>query len=469
MSADVPADPPAADGYLQRATLLAELGRYDEAVGELGFALALDPAHVETLVMLARVHLAADRPVEALAAAESAAAAAPGQVPPLVLRGLALGDLERYGEAARTADEILALGPQDAYAQRSAAAILAGSRNGQPALNAAWHAVELAPEEPQGHLVLGLVAANMRMFDLAERAYREALRLDPRLAEVSEDVGVLRLEQRRWSATLERLAEAAVPTLPPTDPRRTEVNRPEQAPDDLPRQGPHPSSGPGTDQQPGRPTEGRTGPGGSADGGTWPSGSADGGTWPSGSADGGTWPGGTPAGWDTPSGEHRPGPGPQDGGEQPSHGGAEFPEPGRFGGPVDAGRAGTGPFVARRPVPAALRQFVLWGAGWSMVAALVIACSATTGSGFSRFMAVLAAVGGGIVLWRHASRLPGLTRTVLPVLRRTDRPLVLAVYAAAAAPALILLYALVGTPWPLVLSIGIATVAQLTIVSRPVA
>ncbi|PMR62933.1 hypothetical protein C1A38_01080 [Verrucosispora sp. ts21] len=456
MSADVPADPPAADGYLQRATLLAELGRYDEAVGELGFALALDPAHVETLVMLARVQLAADRPVEALAAAESAVAAAPGQVPPLVLRGLALGDLERYGEAAGTADEILALGPQDAYAQRSAAAILAGSRNGQPALNAAWHAVELAPEEPQGHLVLGLVAANMRMFDLAERAYREALRLDPRLAEVSEDVGVLRLEQRRWSATLEQLAEAAVPTLPPTDPRRTEVNRPEQAPDDLPRQGPYPPSGPGTNQQPGWPTEGRTGPGGPAEGRTGP-------------ADGGTWPSGPPAGWDTPAGERRPGPVPSAGGEQPGHGAAEFPEPGRRGEPVDAGRAGTGPFVARRPVPAALRQFVLWGAGWSMVAAIVIACSATTGSGFSRFMAVLAAAGGGIVLWRHASRLPGLTRTVLPVLRRTDRPLVLAVYAAAAAPALILLYALVGTPWPLVLSIGIATVAQLTIVSRPVA
>ncbi|MGC5029179.1 tetratricopeptide repeat protein [Micromonospora sp. DT229] len=399
MSADVPTDPPTADGYLQRATLLAELGRYDEAVDELGFALALDPGHPQTLAMLARVHLAAERPLEALAAAESAVAAAPGQIPPLVLRGLALGDLERYGEAARTADEIMALGPQDAYAQRSGAAILAGSRNGQPALNAAWHAVELAPQDPQGHLVLGLVAANMRMFDLAERAYREALRLDPRLAEAGEEVGVLRLEQRRWTTTLERLAEAAVPILPPTEPRPAEGPRPEQTPGDpgKPDGQALPPTGPG--EQPGWPTE----------------------------------------------------------------------EPARPGGPVTAGRADTGPFAARRPVPAALRQFVLWGAGWSIVAALVIACSATTGSGFSRFMAVLAAAGGAIVLWRHASRLPGLTRTVLPVLRRTDRPLVLAVYAAAAAPALILLYALVGTPWPLVLAIGIATVAQLTIVTRPVA
>ncbi|MFF5215172.1 tetratricopeptide repeat protein [Micromonospora sp. NPDC000442] len=400
MSADVPTDPPAADGYLERATLLAELGRYDEAVAELGSALALDPAAASVSTMLARVHLAAGRPTEALAAAEAAVTAAPGQVPPLVVRGLALGDLERYAEAARTADEILALGPADAYAQRSAAAILAGSRNGQPALNAAWRGVELAPEEPQGHLVLGLVAANMRMYDLAERAYREALRLDPRLAETGDDVGVLRLEQRRWSAALERLAEAAVANLPPTDPRRAdevrdESTRPDEASDDQDR--------PGAAQE----ESGRSA---------------------------------------------------RAGDPEPAGRGAAWP-----------GQHGIGPVVARQPVPAALRQFVLWGAGWSVVAATVVACSTATGSGFSRLLAVVAAAGGAIVLRQHASRLPGLTRTVLPVLRRTDRPLALAVYAAAAAPVLILLYALLGTPWPLVLAIAIATAARLAIVGRPVA
>ncbi|MBQ1024394.1 tetratricopeptide repeat protein [Micromonospora sp. C95] len=435
MSADVPADPPAADGYLERATLLAELGRYDEAVAELGFALALDPADATISTMLARVQLAAGRPAEALAAAETAVAAAPGQVGPLVARGLALGDLERYAEAARTADEILALGPEDAHAQRSAAAILAGSRNGQPALNAAWRAVELAPEEPQGHLVLGLVAANMRMYDLAERAYREALRLDPRLAEVGDDVGVLRLEQRRWSSALERLAEAAVANLPPTDPRRADEVPDESARPDEVGDGPE---RPGRDQdESGRSATGdvdASRPGGPEDRPSWPV-----------------------QGGDVPTGG-------------PVTGRAADPERGRGEAwPTGPDHLGTGPVVARQPVPAALRQFVLWGAGWSAVAALVVACSTATGSGFSRLLAVVAAAGGGIVLRQQASRLPGLTRTVLPVLRRTDRPLALAVYAAAAAPALILLYALLGTPWPLVLAIAIATAARLAIVGRPVA
>lgn len=171
MSSDATPEQSSADGYVQRAKLLAELGRYDEAAAEVSYAVALEPANAGALTLLSRLHLAAGRPAEALTAADAAIAAAPGIVAPLLARGMALADLERYAEAARTADEILAVGPDDAYAQRNAAAILAGSRNGQTALNAAWRGVQLAPEEPEAHLVLGLVAANMQMFDLAEQAY----------------------------------------------------------------------------------------------------------------------------------------------------------------------------------------------------------------------------------------------------------------------------------------------------------
>ncbi|MEU4771502.1 tetratricopeptide repeat protein [Micromonospora sp. NPDC023644] len=338
MSSDATSDRSAFDGYVQRAQLLAELGRYDEAAGELSYAVALEPASAGALTMLSRVHLAAGRPTEALTAADAAVAAAPEAVPALVARALALSDLEEYAEAARTADRILALGPDDAYAQRSAAAILAGSRNGQPALNAAWRGVELAPEEPESHLVLGLVAANMQMFDLAERAYHEALRLDPQLAEARHDIGVLRLEQRRWSEALEHLAEAAA-------------------------------------MSPGR---------------------------------------------------------------------------------IDSGRT----------ISAGLRQLVVYGAGWTMVTAVLIACLAPGSAGLSRFAAAFAALGGALVVWRFAARLPGLSRTILPSLLRSDRILALAVYAAAVAPALILLYALVGTPWPLVLAIAVATAAELAVLSR---
>ncbi|WDZ85667.1 tetratricopeptide repeat protein [Micromonospora cathayae] len=331
-------EPEAVESYLQRAQLLAELGRYDEAAGELAQVTAQDPAHAPALTMLARLHLAADRPAEALTAATSAVTAAPGAVEPLAVRALALTDLREFRQAAATADQILALGPDDAYAQRSAAAILAESRNGQPALNAAWRSVELDPQQPQAHLVLGLVAARLELFDLAERAYAEALRLDPALAEARHDVGVIRLEQRRWAEALEHLAEAAA---------------------------------------------------------------------------------------------------------------------------INSGRVDSGPTVVD-----GVRRLVLYGAGWSLVGVLAVALLSTGGGGLSRVFAAVTALGAALLVWRYAAKVPDLTRTVLPGLLRTDRPLALAVYAVAAAPVLILLHALVGTPWPLVLAIVVAAAAELVAFSR---
>ncbi|NES31404.1 tetratricopeptide repeat protein [Micromonospora terminaliae] len=338
MPHDATPDQSAADGYLQRAQLLAELGRYDEAAEELDAGLAVQPGSPEALTMLARVHLAADRPAAALPVAEAAVAAAPGALSPLVARGFALVDLGRWKAAASTGDRILALGPADAYAQRSAAAILAGARNGQPALNAAWRGVELAPDTAQAHLVLGVVAARLELYDLAERAYREALRLDPEVAEARHDMGVIRLEQRRYAQALEDLAEVAA--LDPT------------------------------------------------------------------------------------AGEPRP------------------------------------------SVADGLLRLVLHGAGWSLLAGVLVAVLAPVAPGPSRLLALLAALGGALLVWRSAARVPGLRDTILPGLFRTDRGLALAVCGVAAAPALLVLYALVGGPWPLVAGITVALVAGFVVLAR---
>ncbi|GAA2530237.1 hypothetical protein [Winogradskya humida] len=202
--------------YRQRALLLADLGRYDEAAGELAAGLAAAPVDAGLLTTLARVHIAAAQPVDALVAAESAAAAAPGTVEPMVVRAMALTDDRRYGEAAQVAAEILARWPQDAVAQRTGAALLGESRNGQEALNAAWNGVRLMPREAEAHLVLAVVSARLRLFDLAQRAYAEALELEPAIADAQRDVGIVRLERRRWALALETLADQA--TLTPESP-----------------------------------------------------------------------------------------------------------------------------------------------------------------------------------------------------------------------------------------------------------
>ncbi|MFB9358511.1 tetratricopeptide repeat protein [Actinoplanes nipponensis] len=201
--------------YRQRALLMADLGRYDEAVGEIALGLAVAPADPGLLSTLARVHVAAAQPAEALAAAEQAVAAAPHTVGPLVVRAMALSDDRRFGEAAGVAASILAAWPSDPYAQRTGAALLSEARNGQDALNAAWHGVRLAPADAEAHLVLAVVAARLRLFDLAQRAYGEALDLDPGIGDAQRDVGVVRLERRRWALALESLADAAMPVPDP--------------------------------------------------------------------------------------------------------------------------------------------------------------------------------------------------------------------------------------------------------------
>ncbi|MFY1634634.1 tetratricopeptide repeat protein [Solwaraspora sp. WMMB335] len=353
MPSETPPDPPTdAAGFLQRAGLLADLGRYDEAAAEIGFAVALDPDSVPARSTLARVHLAADRPDQALAAVEplldpvtTAELSQPDRVALLVVRGLALIDLRRFAESAKLATDLLATYPDDAYAQRSGAAILAGSRNGQPALDAAWRAVEVAPESAQAHLVLGLVAARLELFDLAHRAYQEALRLDPLIGEAQHDVGVINLEQRRYATELAFLAEraAAMAPPPPPDPARQERIR-------------------------------------------------------------------------TVDGE--------------------------------------------------LRRLVLFGAGYSSIAAVVVACAAGGGSTLSRGWAVFAAVGGVLLVWRLAKRVPGRLTELLPQLMESDRGLALSVYAVTAAPVLLLCYAAIATPWLLVAVIVAATAAQFLVMRR---
>jgi hypothetical protein len=114
-----------------------------------------------------------------------------------------------------------------------------------------------------------------------------------------------------------------------------------------------------------------------------------------------------------------------------------------------------------------LRQLVGYGAGYAIAATVLVACLAAGNAALSRLFAVLAAVAGVVLLWSVGRRLPGLLGTLLPELTRRDRGLGLSVYAVLAGPGLVLLYALVGTPWPLVLAIAASAIAQLVVLRRP--
>jgi tetratricopeptide (TPR) repeat protein len=317
------------DSHVQRAELLADLGRYEEAAAELAEA-AVDDVPAQTL--LARVLLAAGSPARALAAADAAVAAGPTDLPALIARGMALADLGRVDDAAAEAEQILRRGRGDGYACTSAAAILAGVRNGQVALDAAWEGVRLTPDQPRAHLVLGVVAAQLGLDEIAGRAYREALALDPRLSVAQAPLGVVRVEQQRYATVLSRFARPAASTPAAAEP------------------------------------------------------------------------------------------------------------------PVDEDVAA-----------GALRRHLQYGAGYALVAPLLVAWAHAYGLA-APLVSVLLAGAGVVAMWRVWRRLPEEIRQQLPELVRADRSLAIALWAVLAVPTLLLLFAMVVSPWPLVLAVAAGAV-----------
>ena len=377
--------------YRQRALLLADLGRYDEAAGEIAAGLTVAPDEPGLLATLARIHLAADQPTEALVAAERAVTAAPAELPTLVVRAMALADSRRFGEAATVAAEILRRWPADAYAQRTGAALLSESRNGQEALNAAWNGVRVAPAEAEAHLVLAVVAARLRLFDLAQRAYAEALDLDPAIGDAQRDVGIVRFERRRWATALEDLAdEAALPAAPPEE------------------DGPYPSPFPRPYQPPDRPLP------------------------------------------DDP----------------PVHSSASWAEPPGWTEPPPVIRPAGSVLDPSGDTIAGVRQAVLYGANWVLVAAVLTASMTLVSAGISRMWAGLIGVLilGGLVFWLNR-RLTEPLAAALSRLRTQLRPLAVAAYLTFAAPVLLLAYTFVGGLIPLIAAMLLAAAAELTVLT----
>jgi tetratricopeptide (TPR) repeat protein len=387
--------------YRQRALLLADLGRYDEAADEVAAGLSVAPDEPSLLATLARIHLAADQPAEALVAAERAAATAPSALTTQVVRAMALADSRRFSEAARVAVDILRQWPADAYAQRTGAALLSESRNGQEALNAAWNGVRVAPAEAEAHLVLAVVAARLRLFDLAQRAYSEALDLDPAIGDAQRDVGIVRFERRRWAQALEGLADQALPdpaAAPGLDdgPYPTPFPRPYQAPDrPLPDEPAGPSSA----------------------------------SWASASWASASW---TPASWT----------------DQP----VSRPK----GSVLDPSEDTVG----------AMRQGVVYGANWILVACVITAAMTLASPGISRMWAGLVGllILAGFPFWLKRQLTEPLA-AALGRLRSQRRGLAAAAYLIFIAPVLLLAYALVGGVFPLLAGMVLAAAAELIVLT----
>ncbi|WP_025272768.1 tetratricopeptide repeat protein [Haloglycomyces albus] len=167
-----------ADEFTQRAEVFYDLDRLPEAKTEIESALAVEPFHVDANALAASLALAEEDAEGALTYASTALSFEPLHERAWITRGYALARLKRRDEAKQAAETLLTTNPDSWMLNVHYALIVRESGAAQPALDAAWNAVRLAPDEQRTHLTLAAVAESLDMDDLAKRARQAAQDVD---------------------------------------------------------------------------------------------------------------------------------------------------------------------------------------------------------------------------------------------------------------------------------------------------
>lgn len=165
---------------IERAAMLAERGRVDDAIGVLEEHLAGEPAALEERKLLIRLHGSAGRLDAAREQTERLVESLPPRSPlPWVELGHAYELAHRYEEALEAYDEAASVAPADALGPKRGG--LRAARWGE----LAWaeprlaEAARRAPGDAEVWHALGWVRVGLGELDAARQAYRAGLSADP--------------------------------------------------------------------------------------------------------------------------------------------------------------------------------------------------------------------------------------------------------------------------------------------------
>jgi S1-C subfamily serine protease len=178
-------------------------GRYQEAVGALRAALALDPGFYPAHCCLGSNYYWLSRYQEALEALKQAIRLKPDHVLPHFYLGWTYHELGRYQEELEALKEAIRLEPEEpnGYFLLGDTYNKLGRR--QEALEAYGEAIRLKPDHALAHYGLGLTYSKLGRCQEAVEAYREAIRLKPDDAEAHSGLGAAYLDLGDRSAALD--------------------------------------------------------------------------------------------------------------------------------------------------------------------------------------------------------------------------------------------------------------------------
>jgi predicted O-linked N-acetylglucosamine transferase (SPINDLY family) len=186
-----------------RGVASSQLGRNPQAVDDYDRAIALAPGYADAWHNRGVSLRELQRHVEAVASFDRALALQPDHFAALMHRGMALFALRSLPLALRDFDRSIALEPDNSSAHHNRGLTLNALRRTEAALASLRRALELGPERAEIHDAIGGIHLDAHRHELAETAYAEAVRLEPRN---TMTLGSLSLVQRHlcaWAA-LER-------------------------------------------------------------------------------------------------------------------------------------------------------------------------------------------------------------------------------------------------------------------------
>jgi tetratricopeptide (TPR) repeat protein len=181
--------------YINHAAVLAQQGRFDDAIGELKRALSLDERSIDALVTLASTYIDMNRADEALATLREAETISPND--PEALVGLVAANLAagRFDDAATEARRALKRDPDEFRAKTGLATALARGGNFHDAVVLFQEVLHRRPKHFEAHFNLGNTYFLLGRHDDAARSFETALRLRRDHPDVLNNLAVLEMSR----------------------------------------------------------------------------------------------------------------------------------------------------------------------------------------------------------------------------------------------------------------------------------
>lgn len=200
---------------IERARLLLQSGRNEDALEELGRALAVDPTDAEAHGLRALALMDLKRLPEALESAQQAAGEDPEDAFGHRVLGWVLLRMQKPKPALASAEEALSIDPEDEGLYALQASCLVTLRRWDEGLVAAEAGLEIDPDDVQLTNLRALCLRQLGQRDEAADALRTSLGVDPENAWTHESLGWAAIHEGNKDEAIQHFKEAL--RLDPSD------------------------------------------------------------------------------------------------------------------------------------------------------------------------------------------------------------------------------------------------------------